>query len=123
MTSRVGDLAEYFQTTANQSNHSMAVGVTVGILAPAVGVGYLLYRKYCGSEHEFYAPNKVFSGLCRAHRLDRRDRRLLLQIAAEMKLDQPALLFTNPALLRTASRKQIAAPAKRIKRLHRTLFD
>lgn len=123
MTSRVGDLADYFQTTSNQANHSLAVGLTVGILAPAVGVGYLLYRKYCGSENEFYAPNKLFSGLCRAHRLDRGDRRLLLRIAAEMKLDQPAMLFTNPALLRTASRKQMAAPQKRIKRLHSTLFD
>ncbi|QDS90704.1 hypothetical protein EC9_49200 [Rosistilla ulvae] len=123
MNTRVGDLANHFQSATSQSASPLAVAFAIGIPALAIGLGFLAYHKFCRAEREYNAPNKLFDGLCRVHRLARRDRRLLLQIAAELKVEQAALLFTNPALLRTASRKQIAAPSKRIKLLHRTLFD
>ncbi|QDV71146.1 hypothetical protein Poly24_48800 [Rosistilla carotiformis] len=123
MSTRVGDLATHFQSATTESNQSFVVGVAMGILVPAVGIGYLVYRKFYPSEGELCSHNKLFDGLCQVHGLAKTDRRLLLRIAEEMEIEQAALLFTNPTLLRTASRKQIAASRDRILQLHRVLFD
>jgi hypothetical protein len=41
-------------------------------------------------------PRTLFQELCRAHRLSRRERRLLWQAAAYHRLEQPALVFAIP---------------------------
>lgn len=123
MSSRVGDLANHFQSSADQPLPSLAIGVTIGTCALAAAAGYLIYAKYVRGEAEYYLPNRLFDGLCRTHGLVRRERRLLLQIAMELEMKQSALLFTNPAFLRSAQRKLDKTLTPQIKQLHRKLFD
>ncbi len=67
----------------------IGIFVALGILARVLGRH---------DKHRLYnSPRALFRALCRAHALDRRDRRLLLQIAKSEQLNPPARLFLEPA--------------------------
>ncbi len=87
--------------------------VCVGLL----GLGLLL--RYLARWQERRAqqdrPAALFQELCRAHRLSKSDRALLIQIAEESALRQPSELFVRPELL--AESRFPAAPAGTIKQI------
>jgi hypothetical protein len=44
----------------------------------------------------FHSPRELFRALCRAHQLDRGERKLLRRLARRHQLKQPAALFLEP---------------------------
>jgi hypothetical protein len=76
-------------------NDLLAIVTLVVVIALAV---YLLSRlvKRLDRTRSFNSPRRLFRDLCRAHGLDRRNQRLLAEIAAGQSLEQPAHLFLDP---------------------------
>ena len=44
-----------------------------------------------------HSPWRLFSDLCSAHKLSRRERQVLKRLASQHRLDQPAILFVEPS--------------------------
>jgi hypothetical protein len=69
-----------------------------------------------------HSPWQLFADLCKAHKLSRRERYLLQQLAGLYQLDQPAMLFIEPSWY---SAEKVAAtvgqPAE-LDRLRQRLF-
>jgi hypothetical protein len=72
----------------------------VAILAAMAIIGtaaWLVARHFTKrDQHPCNDPYKLFAELCRAHRLDRQQRRLLKRLTRAHALQQPALLFLEP---------------------------
>ena len=76
------------------------LGAMFGILTGAVLFVLLLRWLYRVQQARIYSnePRHLFIDLCRAHRLRRRERRLLRELATASHLEQPALVFVRPDL-------------------------
>ncbi|HVX61152.1 MAG TPA: hypothetical protein VHC19_11135 [Pirellulales bacterium] len=69
-------------------------------------------------------PRALFRALCKLHRLDRTQRKLLLRLAQARQLEQPAALFLEPLHFETADLPQPwQAQAESLEILHRALFS
>jgi hypothetical protein len=82
----------------------------MGVLAAGMAVGVLIawcYSRWSRTQREEdtgppHSPQKLFSELCKAHKLSAAQQRLLEWLAAERQLLQPALVFLDPILLESA---------------------
>lgn len=75
-------------------------------------------------EFRFNSPTRLFTELCRAHRLDRTNRRLLKQLAAERGLKNAALLFVEPEHFDlTNLPADLKSSAAELRHLKHKLFD
>jgi hypothetical protein len=76
-------------------------GVAV-IAAVAAGITLLIWiaKSWADSRQRQNAnsPLRLFRDLCSVHQLDHRQRRLLSRMAKQLRLEQPATLFIEPAL-------------------------
>lgn len=101
--------------------------LTVGLIA-AVATGIVLaiwlvmmwlrYRE----QRTAHSPWQLFYDLCAAHRLSHAERSLARQLARDLRLDQPGMLFVEPAWwdnqrLPRPLHRQLAAIEKLRKRL------
>lgn len=68
-------------------------------------------------------PHKLFRELCLAHKLDRANRRLLLQLVEMARFAQPAQIFVSPAAFEPARLPaSLRSRADEVKRLRDRLF-
>jgi hypothetical protein len=72
----------------------IAAGAVV-IVAIAWLVLRLVAKRERGAAH---SPWCLFRELCKAHRLSSRERQLLIRLAKQERLEQPAMLFIEPAI-------------------------
>lgn len=84
-----------------RDNAQLSQSETVSLLILALGAVVLVwflhhYANRLQSKRTYHRPRRLFGQLCRAHRLRRRDRKLLRQLAEHWRLSQPALLFIRP---------------------------
>ena len=69
------------------------------ILGPIVLILVLATVQRWRSQRRRHSPQALFAELCRAHGLDRSDRRVLRRVARRLQLPQPSLLFLDAQLL------------------------
>jgi hypothetical protein len=67
-------------------------------------------------------PQRLFSALCRAHRLDRDQRRLILQLTDFHRLPQPGTLFLRPDRFDFANLSGFAGNLQEVKQLGERLY-
>ncbi|HEY2760444.1 MAG TPA: hypothetical protein VGI75_06865 [Pirellulales bacterium] len=97
--------------------------LTLTSIAVAGWCAAMLWKRF-GGERTINNPRKLFNSLCRAHRLDRNQRRLLLALAHSHSLSQPAMLFLRPDLFNDAYLKPpLAVQAPVVRQLRQRLFQ
>jgi hypothetical protein len=75
-------------------------------------------------DFDFNRPPRLFADLCRAHKLNRSDRRLLKLLAAARGLKIAATLFVEPDYFDTADLQPSLKPAANdLRQLRHKLFD
>lgn len=90
-------LARGFQDKEDELTPSTVLAVLVVATGLLLAI-WLLSRWATKKERlgSYHSPSGLFRALCRAHRLDLRQRRLLRRLARVRKLPQPAALFLQP---------------------------
>jgi hypothetical protein len=68
----------------------------------AVGLGILIYKIYNQPRPVVNTPSGMLDELCRAHEFDHGSRKLLVRIAADADLPQPATMLVAPAAFERA---------------------
>ena len=93
------DLSSVSRSAQDSRSVASYAGVLLAVLG-IVAVCWLLLFLWDRYRHELCRaaqdPRTLFHELCRAHRLSRRDRRLLWQAAVVYRLEHPALVFAIP---------------------------
>ncbi|HEY2411607.1 MAG TPA: hypothetical protein VGI40_05170 [Pirellulaceae bacterium] len=76
-----------------------AAVASIAAVALAIIVCLWTITKYFSAQRErnSNSPWQLFIDLCKAHKLSRRERRLLQRLAGQHPLDQPAMLFVEPS--------------------------
>lgn len=100
--------------------------VSVGAVAVAVAVAVLWAgtRLFSSREQRIVnSPPRLFRELCRAHRLSRRQVKLLQLLASLHGLDQPARLFLEPACFDAANAPALSSRQREYHELRCTLFE
>jgi len=72
----------------------MWVALVVAVIAGIWGLSKLAAQR--DSRRPSNSPRRLFAELCRAHELDRRQRKLLRQIVRWQRLAHPARVFLDP---------------------------
>lgn len=81
------------------------LGLSAVVLGLLLLVGTLkLIAQFADSKRTYQRPTWLFHQLCGAHRLNRRDRRALKNLAEHLELNQPALLFVKPEYFSSVDR-------------------
>jgi hypothetical protein len=96
-------------------------GVT---LLLAATIAWQVITKRPQREFKLNSPNRLFSELCRAHRLDRANRRLLKKLAVERGLKNASLLFVEPEQFDVTNlTADLRSSAAELRQLRHKLFD
>ena len=71
---------------------------SIATVALAIVVCLWIITTYLATERQRnkHSPWRLFTDLCKAHKLSRRERRMVHRLAQELQLDQPAILFVEP---------------------------
>jgi hypothetical protein len=103
MSSAGRSAKRYSSQSSSLSNNWFLIAAILTIGALWFGLYYWdRYRKNLASKGD--SPKSLFLELCRAHKLSRSERTVLLQIAEKSKLQNPAMIFVDPSVLRILSR-------------------
>jgi hypothetical protein len=96
-------LGDHFRRGPTDFNSYNLLAVIAIAAAFVLGI-FLLQRFAQRRDHSksYTSPTELFRELCRAHRLDRSERRLLKRLAAAWGLARPAYLFIEPDYFDTA---------------------
>ena len=97
---RLGDRFRRDATDFNQYNALAVVAIVAAIVIGLVVLNRFARRR--AGDKAYNSPSELFRELCRAHRLDRSDRRLLKRLATAWGLASPAYLFIEPDYFDTA---------------------
>jgi hypothetical protein len=101
----------------------LIIGTTALLVAIIGLVNILLTRR---KRREFWNDSsaRLFHDLCRVHRLDSANRRLLKKLAVARGIEQATDLFVEPSLFETADLPPaLQASARNLRQLRHTLFD
>ena len=76
------------------------------VAAVAIGLAFYLARRFRASrkEESRFKPKQLFSELCGAHELNRKQRRILKKLAGRLHLRHPAALFLDATAIEQALR-------------------
>lgn len=97
-------------------------GIAAVVAAVATAV-VMQIRKHNDMTRPCDDPQRLFRELCLAHRLDRGSVRLLTQLAATLRLEQPAQVFLTPAAFEPARLPaSLKARSAELKHLRERLF-
>ncbi len=101
-TDRFSAMGRQFRHGRENSDFTSAI--ILSIVLALVGVTAWLIVKYLSRKEKagYRNPKELFLDLCRAHQLNRRERALLLQLAQDHQLAQPAAIFLSPRLFESA---------------------
>jgi hypothetical protein len=95
----------------------------LSVLAAVVIVLWVVSRWMKIREEQAYnSPRALLRELCRAHGLDRRDRRLLKSLARRQQLEHPSLLFLEPDRFEAGAASASAEERAKFERLRDRLF-
>ena len=97
---------------------------TLAAILAAAAVGWwawTAWQRRLGQQPHRH-PQRLFAALCRAHGLDRNQRRLLLQLAEHCQLPQPGMVFLQPERFAASNLSGFAGSQNEIKTLHDRLF-
>ena len=89
-------------------------------MVAAAGVGcwaWAAWRRRTGEQPQRH-PKRLFDALCRAHGLDRNQRRSIVQLAEHYQLPQPGILFLQPERFAAGSLSGFGGSLNEIKALH-----
>jgi hypothetical protein len=100
----------------------LTIGAVVLLLAGALVWQFIPSRRRRDFRYDSRA--RLFGELCRAHHLDRSNRRLLKQLAAARSLKSPNVLFVEPDYFDMTNIPPILkASAHELRQLRHKLFD
>ncbi|MCG8451181.1 MAG: hypothetical protein MI725_16555 [Pirellulales bacterium] len=97
-------------------------GIVLAAIGIAVVIGLAIKKRndYSTSCDD---PQKLFRELSRAHKLDLRNQRFLLQLASAFRIEQPAEIFLLPTLFDPKHLPQhLQGEKARLQKLRRKLF-
>ena len=79
--------------------------ILVMVVIALVIVAVVFAVRYFNAQRSksIYAPLGLFQELCRVHRLDRGQQRLLRELATSLELEHPSRLFLEPQLFETVA--------------------
>jgi hypothetical protein len=101
---------------------SLAETLAAILAAAAIGWwAWTAWQRRLGQQPHRH-PQRLFAALCRAHGLDRNQRRLLLQLAEPCQLSQPGTVFLQPERFAASNLSGFAGSQNEIKALHDRLF-
>jgi hypothetical protein len=119
---RLDELGRKFSTSEFGWGDVLALLLAAGLLV-ALGLLLRVLARWQGQVRPCYAPERLFRSLCRAHRLDRQQRRALQQLAAAHGVSQPALVFVSPQWFElTELPPPLAEQVELLRGLRRQLF-
>jgi hypothetical protein len=96
-------------------------GVTLLLMAT---IAWQVIAKRPPREFKLNSPNRLFGELCRAHRLNRANRRLLKKLAAERGLKNASLLFVEPEQFEATNLPvDLESSAAELRQLRHKLLD
>jgi hypothetical protein len=98
----LGDGFRKFTQGSNSSSDYMFLFVTIGLLAAGAVALFIWDRRRAQSVRAAETGESLFRELCNEHRLTRVEQELLLRClgSGEDRLEQPALVFVDPTILR-----------------------
>ena len=118
-------LGDHFRRNSTGSYDYNLLGVLA--LLAGIGIGLFLLHRFARRRENaksYDSPPELFRELCRAHRLDRADRRLLKRLAAAWGLASPAYLFIEPDYFETAGLSaEWEEDSRRVAGLRARLFE
>jgi hypothetical protein len=89
-----------------------------------VAITWQTFSKRRRRDFDYDRPARLFADLCKAHKLNWSNRRLLKQLAAGRGLKLPATLFVEPEYFDTTNLPAALQPsAKELRKLHHELFE
>ena len=115
------------QSVSRHQQRSGALGSNWYLVAAVVCIGLFWFGLYLWDRHrkKHIAPvedlDSLFGKLCQAHQLRRAQRFLLMEVAQNNQLNEPALLFVDPSLLHRAA-KTNGAQQQELALLYAKLF-
>ena len=120
----VGDLGEFkLEDLPDIGPYELLILSSVALLVAITIVGCRISRRRRRDFH-YNSPSRLFSELCRAHKLTWSSRRLLKQLAAARDLKSVATLFVEPEYFDLANLPPALKPsAQELRQLRRKLFD
>lgn len=89
-------LAKLLRGHRDYAEYTWMFWVTVALIVAITG--WLAWMRWQAWRSRFpcYHPQRLFTELCQAHRLDRPSRELLLQLATHYNREHPAVIFLEP---------------------------
>ncbi|HZZ28738.1 MAG TPA: hypothetical protein VFE46_12115 [Pirellulales bacterium] len=92
------------------------------LLAGGLWAAFAIWKRWYGVWSANH-PSKLFEALCRAHKLDRNQQRLLVLLAEWHRLPHPGAMFLKPELLEASHvGPQFAAHMAQVQALRQRLF-
>lgn len=122
--SLLAEIGDNFPDSGKRMNWSdlWPYGIAAVVAAIATAV-VMQIRKHNDMTRPCDDPQRLFRELCLAHRLDRGSVRLLTQLAATLRLEQPAQVFLTPAAFEPARLPaSLKARSAELKNLRERLF-
>ena len=96
--SRIAEIGMQFQHPPEGSTNFLSLVVIVCVPVFVSILVFGLYQWRTKPEIAYCKPTEIFVGLCEAHNICNLEKKTLLQMAACVELEQPAILFTNQNL-------------------------
>jgi len=118
-------LANQFRNPDWVSNVTFLI-ITVGVVTSAVLTLIIAERYYRSrnTKNGYYSHNLLFRELCQAHEFTNDQQTILRDIARELQLQNPAILFIEPKHLELAlSESVVHFPQESIRQIYSVLFN
>jgi hypothetical protein len=120
----LAEIGDNFPQSGERLNWSDLWPYGIAAVVAAVATAIVVQvRKHNDMTRPCDDPQRLFRELCLAHRLDRGSARLLSQLAAALRLEQPAQIFLTPAAFEPARLPaSLRTRAAELKQLRERLF-
>jgi hypothetical protein len=122
--------AQYYSSEWDRLRQLLSVGLTEVLILAAVTllvittIAWQTIARRHRRGFDYDSPARLFADLCRAHKLNGSNRRMLKQLAAARRLKCPAMLFVEPEYFDMSDLPPALKPsASELRQLRHTLFD
>lgn len=118
---RLGDA--FTEENARLTMNELLALAGIGVAGLVLIVVLMVLARRQDEQRPYHDPERLFRQLCRLHRLTRKDRQLVRNLAGECGLELPSLMFVQPERFETAELvEQDVNRQDRIRRLRGQLF-
>ena len=102
----------------------LVIAVCVVAGATAALVLFERYHRTRNTKNGYYSASRLFRELCQAHDFTNEQQTILKNIARELQLESPAVLFIEPKHLELAlAESAVASPPESIRQIFKALFS